>query len=104
VVKASGIEEVRVAYGAPRMNDVAECFPGSVRRECLDHMIVLGDRQLERTLKEYAGSFNRDRPHQGLGQDVPEPAEVPAADCGSPPRVRSVPVLGGLHHTYHRAA
>jgi transposase InsO family protein len=103
VAKTSGIEEVRIAYGAPRMNAVIERFLGSVRRECLGHLIILGDRHLERILKEYAGYFNRDRPHQGLGQEVPEPAEVPPVG-GGPSRVRSVPVLGGLHHAYHRAA
>ena len=104
VAKASGIEEVRIAYRAPRMNGVIERFIGSVRRECLDHLIVLGDRHLEHTLKEYTRYFNRDRPHQGLGQGLPEPTEVPTADGGPPSRVRSVPVLGGLHHSYHRAA
>jgi transposase InsO family protein len=86
---ASGIEEVRIAYQAPRMNAIAERFLGSVRRECLDHVLILGDRQLERILKEYSGYFNRERPHQGLGQAL---------------QVRSEPILGGLHHVYHRAA
>jgi hypothetical protein len=62
VAKASGIEEVRIAYRAPRMHAVVERFLGSVRRECLDHMIVLGDRHLERILTEYTRYFNFERP------------------------------------------
>jgi len=68
VARASGIEEVRIAYRAPRMNAIVERFLGSVRKECLDHLIILGDRHLEGILKEYTGYFNRERPHQGLGQ------------------------------------
>lgn len=85
------------------MNAIAERFLGSVRRECLDHVLILGDRHLEGILKEYIGYFNRERPHQGLGQALPEPAASPG--CGAPPlRMRSEPILGGLHHAYHRAA
>jgi transposase InsO family protein len=78
VAQASGIEEVRIAYPAPRMNAIAERFLGSVRRECLDHVIILGDRHLEEILTEYTAYFNRERPHQGLGQRLPVPAEAPA--------------------------
>jgi transposase InsO family protein len=53
VAKASGIEEVRIAYRAPKMKAIAERFLGSARRECLDHLIILGDRHLERVLTEY---------------------------------------------------
>jgi hypothetical protein len=85
------------------MNAIAERFLGSVQRERLDHLIILGDRHLEGILKEYTGYFNRARPHQGLGQRLPEPAQSPTDDT-LPLRVQSVPVLGGLHHAYHRAA
>jgi transposase InsO family protein len=103
VAAVSGIEEVRIAYRAPRMNAIAERFLGSVRRECLDHVIILGDRHLEGILKEYTGYFNRERPHQGLGQALPEPEASPG--CGVLPlRVRSESILGGLHHAYHCAA
>src|SRR5262249_4844267 len=94
VAKASGSDEGRIGHGTPRLKAVVERFLGGVSRECRAHMIVLGGRHLERTVKEY---FNRDRPYQGLGQGLPEPAEAPVADGGLPPRVRSVPVLGGLH-------
>jgi putative transposase len=104
VADASGIDEVRIAYRAPRMNAITERFLGSVRRECLDHLIILGDRHLEGILKEYTRYFNRERPHQGLGQQLPEPVGAPVGDDASALWVRSVPILGGLHHAYYRAA
>ena len=104
VAKASGIEEVRIAYRAPRMNAIVERYLGSVRRECLDHMIILEERHLDGVLKEYTGYFNRERPHQGLGQHLPVPAAAPAVYNAPPLRVNSEPILGGLHHAYRRAA
>jgi len=104
VAYASGIDEVRIAYRAPRMNAITERFLGSVRRESLDHLIILGDRHLEGILKEYTRYFKRERPHQGLGQQLPEPVGAPVEDDASALWVRSVPILGGLHHAYHRAA
>ena len=98
---ASGIRVLRTPVRAPRANATCERFLGSVRRECLDHLLVLGERHLRQTLKEYAAYFNRARPHQGLGQRVPQPP-LPATACGGP--VAAIPVLGGLHHDYQRAA
>ncbi len=60
---ASGITILRAPYRAPRANAVCERFLGSVRRECLDHLLILGERQLSRMLREYVAYFNRDRPH-----------------------------------------
>ena len=73
----------------------------SVRRECLDHILVLGERHLSRVLREYVAYFNGARPHQGLSHATPEPSSG-ATDNGEGP-VRAVPVLGGLHHDYRRA-
>jgi len=73
-----------------------------VRRECRDHLLVLGERQLTRVLREDVAYFNRDRPHQGLGQATPEPPPE-ETKCQTGPIV-AVPVLGGLHHTYRHAA
>ena len=88
---------------APRANAICERFLGSVRRECLDHVLVLGERHLRRVLREYVAYFNRERPHQGLGQATPGAVtRRDARPCAAP--VRAVPVLGGLHHTYQRAA
>ncbi len=86
----------------PKQNALCERFLGSVRRECTDHLLVLGERQLTRVLREYAAYFNRARPHQGIGQATPEP---PAEETASRPGpIYAVPVLGGLHHAYQRAA
>ncbi len=101
---ATGIEEVRTAYRAPLENATCERFLGSVRRECLDHVLVLGEAHLRRVLREYACYFNRDRSHQGLGQRVPGAPEAGAALPATSGSVRAIPVLGGLHHAYARAA
>jgi putative transposase len=104
VGKASGIAERRTAYRAPRQNATCERFLGSVRRACLDHVLVLGESHLRRMLREYTAYFNQDRPHQGLCQRIPD------ARAGGPSQrerigtVRAIPILGGLHHVYQYAA
>ena len=100
---ASGLRVRRTPIRAPRANATCERFLGSVRRECLDHLLVLGERHLRRTLKEYATYFNLARPHQGLGQRVPQSPPTPRPDDGGG-LVVAIPVLGGLHHDYRRAA
>jgi transposase InsO family protein len=104
VASASGIMELRTAYRAPRQNAVCERFLGSVRRECLDHILILGETQLRRVLREYALYFNRDRPHQGLGQRIPAVVAVGATLPAAGGRLQARPILGGLHHAYARAA
>ncbi len=101
LARASGIEEVRTAYRAPRMNAICERFLGSVRRECLDHLLVLSEAHLRRVLAEYVAYFNSARPHQGLGQGIPTPPLEATPGAGA---VYAAPILGGLHHTYARAA
>jgi transposase InsO family protein len=101
---ASDITELRTAYRTPRQYAVCERFLGSVRRECLDHVLVLDEAHLRRVLREYAGYFNRDRPHQGLAQQVPVVPEAGATLHAAGGRVRVTPILGGLHHAYARAA
>jgi putative transposase len=104
VEAATGITELRTAYRAPRQNAPCERFLGSVRRECTDQLLILGEAHLRRVLREYAAYYNRDRPHQGRHQHVPD------APAGTTPRswqggsVHSVSILGGLHHAYRRAA
>ncbi len=104
VAKASGIEEVRTAYRAPRQNAICERFLGSVRRECLDHLLVLSEAHLRRILHEYVAYFNTARPHQGIGQQVPEAVPTPRPVSGECRSVQAQPILGGLHHIYGRAA
>ena len=97
-LKSCQIGEVRTAYGCPWQNPFVERFVGSVRREVLDHVIVLNEAHLERMLKEYIEEFyHTDRPHQGLEGQVPEPTPRPTQP---PSNVRAIPVLGGLHHRY----
>lgn len=71
VAQASGIEVIHTPYEAPRANAICERFVGSLRRECLDHMLVTGERQLIRILKGYVSYFNPARPHQGIAQQIP---------------------------------
>ena len=101
VAQTTGIELMHTAYRAPKENAICERFLGSVRRECLDHLLVLGEAHLRRILREYTAYFNHDRPHQGLQQRIPDPPEVDSTQTG---RVCANAILGGLHHTYHRAA
>jgi transposase InsO family protein len=102
VAAAIGITILRTPIRAPRANAVCGRSLGSVRRECLDHPLVLGERHLRRVLREYVAYFNRERPHQGLGQATPERSPDAMRNLAAP--VRAVPVLGGLHHAYQRAA
>jgi transposase InsO family protein len=104
VAATSGIKVLRTPYRTPRANAVCERFLGSVRRECLDHFLIFQEKQLHRILNAYVVYFNQTRPHQGLGQRIPDPL-VPSAPLPNPPnQVIAVPVLGGLHHDYRRAA
>jgi transposase InsO family protein len=106
LVAASAIEVIRTPVRAPRANAICERFFGSVRRECVDHTLVLGERHLRRVLAEYVAYFNGSRPHQGIGQRTPLRANAIA----SPRRSRVTDgvighlVLGGLHHEYRLAA
>jgi putative transposase len=72
VATTSGIEILKTPYQAPRANAICERFLGSVRRECLDHLFILHEKQLDRVLHAYVQYFNRARPHQGLTQQIPE--------------------------------
>ena len=99
VAMATSIEVLRTPYRAPKANAVCERFLGSVRRECLDHILFVGDRQLHRVIKEYVEYFNRARPHQEIGQRIPE-GILPQPNCLRRGRLITVPVLNGLHHDY----
>jgi putative transposase len=102
VVQASGIEVIHTPYEAPRANAICERFIGSLRRECLDHMLVIGERQLTRVLKEYVSYFNPARPHQGIAQRIPAPTVSPPGVANSG-KVMAFPMLNGLHHDYRWA-
>jgi len=93
------IKILRTPVHAPRANAFCERFVGSVRRECLDHLLILSENQLRRVLIEYMRYFNDDRPHQGINQRLPAVAEAPRPGVGT---IRRRSVLGGLHHAYFR--
>ncbi len=94
-----GIETLLTPVRAPRANAVAERVIGTLRRECLDHLIVLSERHLQAVVTEFAEYYNSDRPHRTLGLETPQPRR--RATAGP---IRRRPVLGGLHHAYERAA
>jgi putative transposase len=100
-VAGMGIEEVVTAAQSPWQNPYAERLIGSIRRECLDHLIVLNERQLWRILREYFAYYNEVRPHQSLERNAPVPREVEPPARG---KIISLPQVGGLHHRYLRAA
>ena len=71
VAVGSGITELRTPYRAPRANGICERFMASLRRECLDHILILQRKHLQRVVKGYTTYFNQERPHQGIGQHIP---------------------------------
>lgn len=101
---ASCIEILRTPIHAPKANAVCERFLGSVRRECLDHIIVLNERHLYRVTKEYVAYFNTARSHQGISGQVPIPSTNSASEVPLGGQLTVFPVLSGLHHDYRRAA
>ena len=96
-----GIEQKIIAYQAPWQNGYCERVIGSLRRECLDHVIVFSERQLRRILREYVAYYHGSRTHLGLDKDTPEPRAIQRREEGL---LISEPVLGGLHHRYWRQA
>ena len=100
-VKGMRIEEVLTAPHSPWQNPFAERLIGSLRRECLDHVVVLGERHLRRLLTTYLEYYHRTRTHLSLDKDAPDerPIEPPALGAVIP-----IPEVGGLHHRYVRRA
>ena len=99
--QALGLEEVRIAPRSPWQNPFVERLIGSIRRECLDYVIVFNQAHLKRLLKAYFAYHHRSRTHLGLDKDAPEPRPVQGPGEG---KIVAVPLLGGLHHRYERRA
>ena len=96
------MEEATTAPRSPWQNPYVERLLGSIRRECLDHVIVWNLRSLHRILSSYFGYYQHSRTHLGLGKDTSEPRAVEPPHYGP---VRAIPqVGGGLHHRYLRCA
>jgi transposase InsO family protein len=94
---AMGIRDHPIAARSPWQNGHAERLIGSIRRECLDHIVILGEDHLRQVLKAYATYYNHVRPHLALAKDAP--LVRPAQRFG---RIVTRPILGGLHHQYRR--
>ena len=100
-VAGLGITEVLIAPRSPWQNPYAERVIGSIRRECLDHIIVLNEAHLRRVLRSFVTYYHRSRTHLSLDKDAPEAREVQAPRMGC---VVELPEVGGLHHRYERWA
>nr|HET6904017.1 integrase core domain-containing protein [Ktedonobacteraceae bacterium] len=100
----SAIEILRTPIHAPKANAICERFMRSVRQECLDHLVILREKQLQRVLNAYVMYFNQARPHQGIGQQIPEPSRSALSSHQAGEKVIALPVMGGLHHDYCWAA
>nr|WP_291568510.1 integrase core domain-containing protein [Bradyrhizobium sp.] len=92
-----GIRDRPAAPASPWQNGLAERLIGSIRRECLDHIVVFGEAHLRWILRSYARYYNDFRTHRSLDKDAP--AVRPVQRAGS---LRTFPILGGLHHHYLR--
>ena len=103
VVNSEEIEVLRTPIRAPAANAFCERFLGSLRRECLDHILILSEEHLRRTVAGYVGYHNLCRPHQGLAQVIPVEVGKETSSLGDG-SVVDAPILGGLHLDYRRAA
>ena len=100
-VKHMGIEEVVISYRSPWQSPFVERLIGSIRRECLDHVIAFNKAHLRRILKSYFGYYHESRAHLSPVRNTPVPRRVERPAEG---KVVAVPQVGGLHHRYTRAA
>jgi putative transposase len=100
-VRDMGIQEVLCTPRSPWQRAYVERVVGSIRRECLDHVLVFDESSLRRILRSYLDYYHRSRTHLSLGKDSPEPRAIQPEHMG---RVEALPQVGGLHHRYERRA
>jgi transposase InsO family protein len=100
-VRNLGIEQLRTSPKSPWQNGYAERWVGTLRRELLEHVVVLGERHLLHVVRQHAAYYNEDRPHMSLDGDAPVTREVEPKELG---KVVALPRVGGLHHRYVRWA
>jgi transposase InsO family protein len=98
-VEGLGLEQKLIAPRSPWQNPVVERVIGSIRRECLDHVIVFNEEHLRRILTDYLSYYHHHRTHRSLEQDCPKPRPVEPPDQG---KIIELPLVGGLHHRYAR--
>ena len=97
-LRAMGIRDGPISPRSPWQNGYSERLIGSIRRDCLDHVVVFGERHLRHLLNSYQEYYNEARTHLSLHKDAPIPRAVQTVG-----RTLAMPVLGGLHHQYFRA-
>jgi putative transposase len=102
VFRSEGIRTVQTPVRAPQASAIAERFVRTVRAECLDWLLILNRRHLERVLGVYVNHYDRERPHRALEYRVPESDEPPEGSTTG--EIRRRDRLGGLIHEYYRAA
>jgi len=100
-VEAMGITEVITAPRSPWQNAYVERVIGSIRRECLDHILIFNERHLRRVLSSYVDYYHRTRTHLSLDKDCPDPRSIMPPRIG---KVIAIAQVGGLHHRYERLA
>jgi len=100
-VEHMGIKEVKIAARSPWQSPYVERCIGSIRRECLNHMIILNENHLRRVLDSYFNYYHYSRTHQSLDHNAPFAREVEPHGNG---KIIAIPKVGGLHHHYKRAA
>ena len=96
-----GIAEVVSSPMSPWQSPYVERLIGSIRRECLDHVIILSQKHLRRVLRAYLAYYHRSRTHLGLEKDTPDHRPVSPTSAGP---IVAIPEFGGLHHRYERRA
>ena len=96
-----GIADVVSARASPRQNPYVERLIGSIRRECLEHVIVINAAHYRRVLRAYSRHYHRSRTHLGLEKDTPDHRPIAGASTG---QIVAIPEAGGLHHRYERGA
>ena len=101
-VASTSIEILKTPYHAPRANAICERFLRSVRQECLDHLLILHERQLQRILNGYVAYFNQARPHQGIQQQIPDSSGSSRATAQAGIKVIAMPILPDCTMTTER--
>ncbi len=100
-LRPTGVEPIRLPPKSPNLNAYAERFVRSIKEECLDQMVIFGERRLREVIDEYMEHYHRERPHQGIGNVLIQPSNAPVAARGV---IECRARLGGLLRSYHRGA
>ena len=103
VFRSEGASVIKTPVRAPKANAIAERWVRTIREDCLDQLLILGRRHLERTLGDYVAHYNAERPHRSLALAAPA-RELPEARGSPPPAIARRDILGGLIHEYHAYA